>query len=100
MKNNRITFFDTTLGDDEQCPGASMNLREKLEVARQLARLKVDVSEAGFPVISVGDFASVHAIAKEIKDLGIAGLARYLSKDIDMSCESSYSFAAPNPFTV
>jgi 2-isopropylmalate synthase len=56
MKKNRIIIFDTTLRDGEQCPGASMNLREKLEIARQLARLKVDVIEAGFPVISDGDF--------------------------------------------
>jgi 2-isopropylmalate synthase len=60
-----------------------MNLREKMEVARQLARLKVDVIEAGFPVISDGDFAAVNAIAKEIKGPIIAGLARCTSKDID-----------------
>ena len=66
MKNTRITIFDTTLRDGEQCPGASMNLREKLEVARQLARLKVDVIEAGFPVISDGDFSAVNTIAKEV----------------------------------
>src|SRR5690606_28614265 len=83
MKNNRIVIFDTTLRDGEQCPGASMNLREKLEVARQLARLKVDVIEAGFPVISDGDFESVHTIAKEIKGPIIAGLARCVDKDID-----------------
>jgi len=83
MKNNRITIFDTTLRDGEQCPGASMNLREKLEVARQLARLRVDVIEAGFPVISEGDFAAVNAIAKEIKGPLIAGLARCTAKDID-----------------
>ena len=59
MNKNRVIIFDTTLRDGEQCPGASMNLREKMEVARQLARLKVDVIEAGFPVISDGDFASV-----------------------------------------
>ena len=52
MKSNRIIIFDTTLRDGEQCPGASMNLREKLEVARQLSRLKVDVIEGRFPVIS------------------------------------------------
>ena len=57
MKKNQIIIFDTTLRDGEQCPGASMNLREKLEIARQLARLNVDVIEAGFPVISDGDFA-------------------------------------------
>lgn len=83
MKNNRIIIFDTTLRDGEQCPGASMNLREKLEVARQLARLKVDVIEAGFPVISEGDFAAVESIAREIKGPAIAGLARCVPKDID-----------------
>jgi len=79
----KIIIFDTTLRDGEQCPGASMNLREKLEVARQLARLKVDVIEAGFPVISEGDFQAVHTIAKEIKGPVIAGLARCVPKDID-----------------
>jgi 2-isopropylmalate synthase len=83
MKNNRIIIFDTTLRDGEQCPGASMNLREKLEVARQLARLKVDVIEAGFPVISDGDFEAVHTIAKEIHGPTICGLARCVPKDID-----------------
>ena len=80
---NRIVIFDTTLRDGEQCPGASMNLREKLEVARQLARLKVDVIEAGFPVISDGDFEAVQTIAKEIKGPIICGLARCVAKDID-----------------
>ncbi len=83
MKNNRLIIFDTTLRDGEQCPGASMNLREKLEVARQLARLKVDVIEAGFPVISEGDFSAVQTIAREIKGPIIAGLARCVPKDID-----------------
>jgi 2-isopropylmalate synthase len=83
MKQNRITIFDTTLRDGEQCPGASMNLREKLEVARQLARLKVDVIEAGFPVISEGDFTAVKTIATEIKGPMICGLARCVPKDID-----------------
>ncbi|MCL5096555.1 MAG: 2-isopropylmalate synthase [Candidatus Omnitrophica bacterium] len=83
MKRHQILVFDTTLRDGEQCPGASMNLREKLEVARQLARLQVDVIEAGFPVISDGDFESVQAIAKEIKGPVIAGLARCVPKDID-----------------
>jgi 2-isopropylmalate synthase len=83
MKNNRIVIFDTTLRDGEQCPGASMNLREKLEVARQLARLKVDVIEAGFPITSEGDFQSVQSIAKEIKGPIICGLARCVPKDID-----------------
>jgi len=83
MKNAHVLVFDTTLRDGEQCPGASMNLREKLEVARQLARLKVDVIEAGFPITSEGDFAAVHTIAKEIKGPIIAGLARCVPADID-----------------
>ncbi len=83
MKNNQIRIFDTTLRDGEQCPGASMNVREKLEVARQLARLKVDIIEAGFPVISGGDFAAVQAIARQIKGPTICGLARCVPKDID-----------------
>ncbi|MCS7337490.1 MAG: 2-isopropylmalate synthase [Verrucomicrobiae bacterium] len=83
MKPERIIIFDTTLRDGEQCPGASMNLREKLEVARQLARLGVDVIEAGFPVISKGDFDAVHTIAREIKGPVICGLARCVPADID-----------------
>jgi 2-isopropylmalate synthase len=81
--SDRILIFDTTLRDGEQCPGASMNLREKMEIARQLARLKVDVIEAGFPVISDGDFESVREIAATIKGPIIAGLARCTPADID-----------------
>lgn len=80
---SRVLIFDTTLRDGEQCPGASMNLREKLEVARQLERLKVDIIEAGFPVISDGDFESVHAIARELTTPIICGLARCVPKDIE-----------------
>lgn len=83
MESERILIFDTTLRDGEQCPGASMNLQEKLAIARQLERLKVDVVEAGFPVISEGDFAAVKAIAEELKGPIIAGLARCVAKDID-----------------
>jgi 2-isopropylmalate synthase len=83
MKNDRIIIFDTTLRDGEQCPGAAMTPREKLEVARQLARLGVDVIEAGFPVSSEGDFASVQQIAREVRGPVICGLARCVPKDID-----------------
>jgi 2-isopropylmalate synthase len=76
-------IFDTTLRDGEQCPGASMNLREKMEVARQLGRLNVDVIEAGFPVISDGDFEAVRTIAEEVRGPIICGLARCVSRDID-----------------
>jgi 2-isopropylmalate synthase len=83
MKNERVIIFDTTLRDGEQCPGAAMTPREKLEVARQLARLGVDVIEAGFPVASEGDFASVQEIAREVKGPTICGLARCVPKDIE-----------------
>src|ERR1700756_3838911 len=79
----KIVIFDTTLRDGEQCPGASMNLREKMEVARQLQRLNIDVIEAGFPVISEGDFAAVSKIAAEVRGPIIAALARCNPKDID-----------------
>src|SRR5260370_40149104 len=80
---DKVIIFDTTLRDGEQCPGASMNLREKMEVARQLQRLNVDVIEAGFPVISDGDFEAVQKIAPEVRGPIIAGLARCVPQDID-----------------
>lgn len=86
--SDRLILFDTTLRDGEQCPGASMNLREKLEVARQLARLGVDVIEAGFPCISDGDFESVQRIASEIRGPIIAGLARCVPGDIDAAARA------------
>src|ERR1041385_5891733 len=79
---NRVWIFDTTLRDGEQSPGASMNREEKLQVARALARLKVDIIEAGFPIASPGDFDSVKAIAEEVDGAVICGLARSLEKDI------------------
>ncbi|RZD15085.1 MAG: 2-isopropylmalate synthase [Candidatus Acidulodesulfobacterium ferriphilum] len=78
----KIKIFDTTLRDGEQSPGASMNTSEKLNLARQLARLGVNVIEAGFPIASEGDFEAVKAIAQEIKGVEIAGLARANEKDI------------------
>ena len=65
-RTNRIRIFDTTLRDGEQSPGASMNMAEKLEVARALAALGVDIIEAGFPIASPGDFEAVRAIATEV----------------------------------
>jgi len=78
----KIVVFDTTLRDGEQSPGASMNIKEKLEVARQLARLGVDVMEAGFPISSPGDFEAVKAVAETVQGPVVAGLAR--AKDIDI----------------
>lgn len=86
--SRRIRIFDTTLRDGEQSPGASMNIQEKLEVARQLARLKVDVIEAGFPISSQGDFEAVRAVAETIKGPAIAGLCRANFADIDRAWEA------------
>ena len=88
MKKEKIIIFDTTLRDGEQSPGARLNIKEKLEIARQLARLKVDVIEAGFPICSEGDFQAVNQIAKTVKGPVIAGLARVLKKDIDRCWEA------------
>jgi len=85
---DRVIIFDTTLRDGEQSPGASMNLSEKMEVARALQALKVDVIEAGFPISSPGDFESVKTVAQEIKGPGVAGLARAHAKDIDRCWEA------------
>lgn len=83
-----IRIFDTTLRDGEQCPGASMNAGEKLEVAHELARLRVDVIEAGFPFSSPGDFASVRQIAQDVRGPIIAGLARARIEDIERTAEA------------
>ena len=79
----RIYIFDTTLRDGEQAPGYSMNLEEKIRVAKQLETLGVDIIEAGFAISSPGDFESVEAIAKAVDDVTVASLARALKKDID-----------------
>src|ERR1700761_9292726 len=80
---NRGLIFDTTLRDGEQSPGISLNATEKLEIAQQLARLGVDIIEAGFPISSPGDFEAVQAIARAVEGPVIAGLARTHLADID-----------------
>jgi 2-isopropylmalate synthase len=85
---NKVFIFDTTLRDGEQSPGASLNHREKLDVARQLALLNVDIIEAGFPIASPDDFNAVKAIAEQIKGPSIAGLARCIEKDITRCAEA------------
>jgi 2-isopropylmalate synthase len=80
---NRVTIFDTTLRDGEQSPGISLNATEKLEIAQQLARLGVDVIEAGFPIASPGDFEAVETIAREVSGPVVCGLARAQAPDVD-----------------
>ncbi|MDH7479935.1 MAG: 2-isopropylmalate synthase [Syntrophomonadaceae bacterium] len=84
----KIIVFDTTLRDGEQSPGVALNAQEKLEIARQLARLGVDVIEAGFPITSPGDFEAVKMVAKKVKGPTIAALARTSEEDIDAAWEA------------
>lgn len=86
--DNRIIIFDTTLRDGEQSPGCSMNLEEKLRMARLLDEMGVDVIEAGFPVASPGDFEAVNEIAKEVKNAVVCGLSRAKKADIEASGEA------------
>ena len=85
---NRVLIFDTTLRDGEQSPGASMNLEEKLRIAKVLEELKVDVIEAGFPIASNGDFEAVRAVARTIKHSAVCGLARAARMDIERAWEA------------
>ena len=84
----KLIIFDTTMRDGEQSPGASMTKDEKLRIARQLERMKVDVIEAGFPASSNGDFEAVSAVARVIKDSTVAGLCRANDKDIQRGIDA------------
>jgi len=95
MERARIKIFDTTLRDGEQSPGCSMNLQEKLRMARQLDRLGVDIIEAGFPIASDGDFEAVRAIAQEIRRPVIAALARATVMDIERAWQAVQMAAHP-----
>jgi len=83
-----IRIFDTTLRDGEQSPGASLNRSEKLEIARALEQLNVDIIEAGFPIASHGDFQAVQAVADTIETCTVAGLARCTAKDVKAAHEA------------
>src|SRR5881398_1340788 len=96
---NRVLLFDTTLRDGEQSPGISLNTAEKLEIAQQLARLGVDVIEAGFPITSPGDFEAVQAIAREVEGPVIAGLARANPGDVDRAWEAVKDAVRPRIHT-
>ena len=85
MAQNKIDIFDTTLRDGEQVPGCKLNTKEKIEIALALEELGVDIIEAGFPISSPGDFASVEAISKVIKNATVCGLTRSVEKDIEVA---------------
>lgn len=88
ISHNKLIIFDTTLRDGEQSPGASMTKEEKIRIAKQLERMRVDVIEAGFPAASNGDFEAVKAVAGAIKESTVCGLARALEKDIARAGEA------------
>ncbi|MDN4185644.1 MAG: 2-isopropylmalate synthase [Dehalococcoides mccartyi] len=92
---DKIKVFDTTLRDGEQAAGASLNAQEKLEIARQLEKLGVDIIEAGFPITSPGDFEAVKLIAQEVRTPVICGLARAIPADIDRAWEALKEAAHP-----
>src|SRR5471030_2743693 len=97
--NDRVVIFDTTLRDGEQSPGISLNAAEKLEIAQQLARLGVDIIEAGFPIASPGDFEAVQAIARAVEGPVITGLARTQFADIDAAYNAVKDSARPRIHT-
>ena len=96
---NKVAIFDTTLRDGEQSPGCSMNLEEKVRLARQLETLGVDVIEAGFPIASEGDFAAVSAVAASCRQATIAALCRTTEQDITRAAEALRQAAKPRIHT-
>jgi 2-isopropylmalate synthase len=96
---DRVLIFDTTLRDGEQCPGATMTLEEKIEVADLLDAMGVDIIEAGFPIASNGDFEAVAEIARRVKRASVAGLARAAQKDIDRTAEAVRNAVRPRIHT-
>ena len=98
--DDHVKIFDTTLRDGEQSPGNTMNIQEKLRVARQLESLGVDIIEAGFPIASQGDFDAVRQIAALLKTSEVAGLARANDADIDRAWEAIKDAARPRIHTL
>jgi 2-isopropylmalate synthase len=99
MKPERVRIFDTTLRDGEQSPGCSMNLSEKLALARKLESLGVDVIEAGFPIASDGDFAAVQAVAAQCREVTVAALCRTAEQDVRRAAEALERAARPRIHT-
>ena len=84
----KILLLDTTLRDGEQTPGVNLNIRDKVELAKELSSMKVDIIEAGFPAASKGDFAAVKAVAQEVQGATIAALCRAVTGDIQRAWEA------------
>jgi 2-isopropylmalate synthase len=99
MMAAKIKIFDTTLRDGEQSPGCSMNIQEKLEMAKQLERLRVDIIEAGFAIASPGDLLAIQIVSKKVRECTIASLARALTKDIDAAWAAVKEAASPRIHT-
>jgi 2-isopropylmalate synthase len=99
MSMDRISIFDTTLRDGEQSPGCSMDLDEKLRMARQLERLGVDIIEAGFPISSEGDFVAVKAVAAACREVTVAALCRTSELDVARAAEALADAAHPRIHT-
>lgn len=97
--NERVKIFDTTLRDGEQSPGCSMNLPEKVQLARKLEELGVDIIEAGFPIASDGDFAAVKAVAAECQNVAVAALCRTSEQDVGRAAEALKGAAHPRIHT-
>jgi 2-isopropylmalate synthase len=96
---NRVAIFDTTLRDGEQSPGCSMNLKEKVRLARQLESLGVDIIEAGFPIASEGDFEAVRAVAASCREVTVAALCRTTEQDVARAAEALRRAARPRIHT-
>ena len=99
INERQIKIFDTTLRDGEQAPGCSMNIEEKIEVAKQLELLKVDIIEAGFAISSPGDFRSVQEVARVVKNCSVASLSRAVRKDISVAYEAVRDAVSPRIHT-
>src|SRR5882762_5504493 len=100
MASERVRIFDTTLRDGAQSPGCSMDLSEKVRLARKLEALGVDIIEAGFPIASDGDFAAVKAVAAECRKVTVAALCRTLEMDVRRAAEALHGAARPRIHTV
>jgi 2-isopropylmalate synthase len=99
MKSEQVTIFDTTLRDGEQSPGCSMNLAEKVRLARKLEELGVDIIEAGFPIASEGDFVAVKAVAAECREVTVAALCRTAAQDVERAADALRGAAHPRIHT-